>query len=124
MHVHLDALEAKLGESGGPWILGESFSLADVSWLVIFERLAQVDALHVFANAATRPACAAYWEALQKRASYQQAILDHAHPIVVYGTQRIRAAKAADPAMRKLLEGEAWQPESPSSQRASTTHQA
>ena len=42
MHVHLDALEAQLGESGGPWILGDFFSLADVSWLVIFERLRQV----------------------------------------------------------------------------------
>ena len=28
MSVHLDALEAKLAGSGGPWILGETFSLA------------------------------------------------------------------------------------------------
>ncbi len=99
------ALEAQLSEGGGPWILAETFSLADVSWLVVFERLAQVDALHVFVSAEERPACAAYWEALKKRPSYQAAILDQSHPIVRYGTQRIRAAKKADPAVRELLEG-------------------
>ncbi len=107
LQVHLAVLEAKLEESKGPWILGPGFSLADVSWLVIFERLRQVDALHVFVDPAMRPRCAAYWEALKKRPSYQEAILDHAHPIVEYGTQRLRDAKAADPAVRKLLEGEA-----------------
>ena len=48
MAAHLDALERCLEESGGPWILGSFFSLADVSWLVIFERLAQVESLGVF----------------------------------------------------------------------------
>jgi glutathione S-transferase len=105
LRVHLDALEQQLRDSGGPWIVGEMFTLADVSWLVIFERLAQVDALHVFVNQETRPACTVYWEALRKRPSYRAAILDHAHPTIVRGTQRLRAAKAADPALRMLLEG-------------------
>jgi hypothetical protein len=105
MHVHFDALEAKLQESGGTWILGNTFSLADVSWLVIFERLVQVDALHIFAAIERRPACAAYWEELRKRPSYQEAILDHSHPIVIYGTRQIRDAKAENPAIRELLEG-------------------
>ena len=52
MGVHLDALEQQLRDGGGPWILGESFSLADVSWLVIFERLVQADVLHVFVDEA------------------------------------------------------------------------
>lgn len=103
--VHLDALEARLREGGGPWILGSHFSLADVSWLVIFERLAQVDCLHVFVREGRRPECAAYWARLQGRPSYRAAILDHAHPIVVHGTQRLARAKAADPALRALLEG-------------------
>ena len=63
--VHLDALEKQLDESGGPWILGETFSLADVSWLVLFERLVQADALGVFVRDDLRPACAAYWRRLQ-----------------------------------------------------------
>jgi len=107
MARHLDALEEQLRASGGPWILGEFFSLADVSWLVIFERLAQVDSLHVFVGAQRRPECAEYWERLKKRPSYQQAILDHSHPTIEYGTRRIREAKQAQPALRAALEGEA-----------------
>jgi glutathione S-transferase len=45
----------------GPWILGESFSLADVSWLVIFQRLVQVDSLHLFTGEGRRPQCTEYW---------------------------------------------------------------
>jgi glutathione S-transferase len=107
MGVHLDALEARLREGGNPWILGETFSLADVSWLVIFERLVQADCLHVFVGAGRRLECAAYWERLCKRPGYRRAILEHSHPTVVYGTQRLKDAKAADPALREALEGSA-----------------
>jgi glutathione S-transferase len=107
MASHLDALEEQLEASGGPWILGTTFSLADVSWLVIFERLAQVDALHVHLGDGRRPACAAYWDRLTRRPSYGAAILDHAHPMIAYGTARLRAAKAADPHLRAALEGSA-----------------
>jgi len=102
--VHLDRLEAKLRD-GGPWILGELFSLADVSWLVIFERLRQADLDHVLVDPAVRPACAAYWQRLQQRPSYRRAITDQAHPTVVRGTGRLREAKAALPALRRALEG-------------------
>jgi glutathione S-transferase len=106
LHAHLDALEHRLRERRGPWILGEMFSLADVSWLVIFERLVQADALHVFVDPAERPECAAYWRRLQARPSYREAILDHAHPTVVRGTARLQEAKAARAALRTALEGD------------------
>jgi glutathione S-transferase len=105
MAAHMDALEKQLHESGGPWILGDGFSLADVSWLVIFERLVQADALHVFAGEGRRPECQAYWARLQDRPSYRDAILGHSHPTIRYGTRRLREAKAADPALRLALEG-------------------
>ncbi len=110
MRTHLDALEAQLEKSGGPWILGEPFSLADVSWLVVFERLAQVDNLHVFVGGELRPACTAYWQRLQARPSYREAILDQSHPTVRYGTKRLQDAKAADPRLREALEGKAEDP--------------
>ncbi len=112
MHAHLDALERQLRDSRGPWILGDAFSLADVSWLVIFERLAQTDALHVFVDEARRPACAAYWERLRNRPSYHEAILDHAHPTIVRGTKRLRDTKATHPALRLALEGAPDRPHS------------
>ena len=105
MAAHLDALEKQLHEAGGPWILGGGFSLADVSWLVIFERLVQADALHVFVGEGRRPGCEAYWARLQGRPSYREAILGHSHPTIIYGTQRLREAKAADPGLRLALEG-------------------
>jgi len=103
--THLDALETQLAQSGGPWILGPGFSLADVSWLVIFERLRQVDNEHVFLGGGLRPACTAYWERLKGRPSYAEAILGYPHPLIDHGIQRLKQAKAADPALRKALEG-------------------
>jgi glutathione S-transferase len=107
MHAHLDALEEQLQQGGGPWILGEPFTLADVGWAVIFERLAQADCLHAFLGAGRRPGCAAWWERLRHRAGYREAIVAHRHPTVTAGTQRLRAAKAADPELRAALEGPA-----------------
>jgi len=105
MHLHLDALEARLRESGGPWLLGRPFTLADVSWLVIFERLVQVDALSLFVSPDRRPASAEYWARLRERPSHAQAIGAHAHPAVIRGTTRLRRAKEESPALRCALEG-------------------
>ncbi len=105
MHEHLDRLEAQLEASGGPWILGDAFSLADVSWVVIFERLVEADGVRVFLGEGKRPAVTAYWDRLRERPSYRQAITDHTHPTVARGTARLREAKAADPALRAALEG-------------------
>jgi len=108
--AHLDALEERLADGHGPWLLGADFTLADVSWLVIFERLVQADVLHVFVGDGRRPRCEAYWERLRGRPAYDAAILDHAHPAVVRGTERLRRCKAARPALREALEGRALEP--------------
>jgi glutathione S-transferase len=105
MDVHLDALEAQLAHSGGPWILGELYTLADVSWLVIFERLVQVDLLDSFVAPELRPLCLAWWERVRARPAYRQAITDQSHPVIAYGLRRLQEAKAGDPALRLLLEG-------------------
>ena len=106
MNSHLDALEAKLVQTGGPWILGEAYSLADVSWMAIFERLRQADAEEVFLAVGRHPSCGAYWSRLKARASYREAITQQDHPLIEYGTCRIREAKAGDPELRELLEGD------------------
>ena len=104
MHQHLDSLEQQLKSHTGPWIVGDVFTLADVSWLVIFERLAQVDALDSFLQANNRIACRDYWHALYQRPSYSAAITAHQHPIVVRGTNRIKSAKMANDRISSLLE--------------------
>ena len=105
LNRHLDALEAQLDESGGPWLLGQDYTLADVSWLVIFERLRQADSLHAFCNSDWHPLCAAYWGRLSTRQGYLDAVLGHSHPLIEYGTGRIRQIKDGDAAMHVLLEG-------------------
>lgn len=104
MASHLDALEAQLARSGGPWILGERFSLADVSWVPIFDRLREADSLHCFVGEGLRPATTAYWERLRARPSYQSAIVDHTHPTIDRGTERLIEAKRNDPQLRAALE--------------------
>ena len=104
MARHLDALDAELARSGGPWTLGDAFSLADVGWVPIFDRLEEADSLHCFLGAGRRPHATAYWERLRARPSYREAIAGHVHPAVVRGTKRLRAAKQASPALRAALE--------------------
>jgi glutathione S-transferase len=106
VNAHLDRLERKLGESGGPWILGETFTLADVSWMVIFERVRQVDSERVFLGGGRRPACTAYWRRLSERPSYAEAIAGYPHPLIDRGIRRLQQVKAADPALRAALEGD------------------
>ena len=105
MAGHLDALEARLEKSGGPWILGDQYTLADVSWLVIFERMRQADSEGVFFSEANRPLGAAYWQRLRQRPAYAEAILAHSHPLIEYGRQRIGDAKASSADVRICLEG-------------------
>jgi glutathione S-transferase len=105
MGTHLDALETQLAKSGGPWILGEMFTLADVSWLVILERLRQANAEAAFLGNGKRPRIERYWERLKSRPAYTEAILDQSHPAIEYGTRRIKEARADSPALRECLDG-------------------
>ena len=45
MHDHLDALEAQLASHDGAYLVGSTFTLADVGMLVILARLDEVRAL-------------------------------------------------------------------------------
>lgn len=106
LRLALDDLETQLDQSGGPWLLGQQYTLADVSWLVILERLRQVDAEHVFLDPKDRPRVAAWWARLRARPAYREAILERGnHPLVEYGRARIVELKAKDPEVRRLLEG-------------------
>jgi len=105
MGIHLDALEEQLAQSGGPWILGEQYTLADVGWLVILERLRQANAEAAFYGNGKRPGVARYWEKLKSRPAYREAILGQSHPAIEAGTQRIQEARAASAPLRESLDG-------------------
>jgi glutathione S-transferase len=106
MANHLDALAAQLDGHGAPWIAGEGFTLADVSWVVILDRLAEADwDGHLWGNG-RRPAVAAYWERLRARPSYTSEILAVRCPITRRGIADLKESKATDRRLRDALETE------------------
>lgn len=111
MGQHLDRLGEQLGKHGGPWITGETFTLADVSWMVILDRLVEADwdaALwgDELGAGTPRPAVAAYWERLEARDSYRSQILETRCPITLEGMAAVKRAKASNPALLKAFGGE------------------
>jgi len=105
MRDHLQALEQQLNSSGGPWIVGDQYTLADVSWTVIFARLEEGDYLDFFLDEGALPHVTCYWQAIAARPSYQTAIRDHTHPTMTRGLDRLRMAKAESPQLREAIEG-------------------
>jgi glutathione S-transferase len=105
MGAHLDALAAQLEKHGGPWIAGDAFTLADVSWVVILDRLVEANWDGLFWGRGRRPVVAAYWERLRARPSFASQIEAMRPEIARRGMRELREAKAADPALRRALEG-------------------
>jgi glutathione S-transferase len=107
MERHLDALGEQLEKHGGPWIAGERFTLADVSWVVILDRLVEVDWDAHFWGDGRRPAVAAYWQRLSERPSYESAIVRARCQTLRDGIADVKVAKREDGALRAALEGAA-----------------
>lgn len=123
MQSHLDALERRLDSHGGPWIAGDSYTLADVSWTVILDRLVEADwadgfwgggcavpeargaAASAVEGTGKRPRVAQYWQRLQARPSFSSEIEAVRCEITRKGIEDLRVAKAEDPRLRAALEG-------------------
>jgi glutathione S-transferase len=103
MHKHLADLEQQLTDKG-PWIMGEQFTLADVSWLTVFERLRESDWLEYFLENDQYPKASQYWQALKARDSYQTAILEHGHNAIDKPLQLIKDTKNTFPSIKERLE--------------------
>jgi hypothetical protein len=80
------------------------FTLADVSWMVIFERLAEADWLDALVGPNHRPQLYAYWSRLQQRPGYA-GISEYRLPVVDRATDRIRAYKKIHPELAGTLTG-------------------
>lgn len=105
MASHLDALEQHLATAGTPWIAGARFTLADVSWAVILDRLREGDWRDLLEDP-RRPLVASWWQRVQQRPAYAAAMQGTMeHPLVREATRRIAAAKAADPRFARVLYG-------------------
>ena len=102
MSRNLDALEERLGDDR-TWVCGDTFTLADVSWMAILERIDEVDWTGLFFGEDKRPTTFAYWTRLKKRPSYAAA-LGQRDSIHMRALEDLRKAKQVAPAVREALE--------------------
>jgi len=108
MELHLDALDAHLQERG-PYIIGNQLTLADVSWLVILERLVEADWMEFFLRGDQRPNVQRYWQHLQQTPGYKIGILEFQSAVMDAAIQRLKSHKRNNPAFTASLEGQGQQ---------------
>lgn len=82
MAGHLSAFLDKLEKSGGPWIMGTQYTLADVSWTCILVRLEETGWLRYFVEERGMAGLAGYLERVRARPSYAAAIGKVSHPVI------------------------------------------
>ena len=73
---HMERLDAALKASGGPWICGEAFTLADICVAPIMDRIEYLDRAHLWAGL---PAVERWFAAVKDRPSYAEGVhpFDH-----------------------------------------------
>ncbi len=103
MHKHLSELEHQLNQEG-PWIMGDQFTLADVSWMGVLERLREADWEVYYLSEQQYPKLEQYWKQLKGRKSYQTAILDNGHHSIDKSLQLIKDTKERNPKMVEIFE--------------------
>ena len=68
------ALDASLDEFGGPWLLGEAFTLADINMIPYLWRIDYLDLIDIWLD--DHPAAAAWWERAKEQPSAVACIPD------------------------------------------------
>ena len=102
---HMETINKALKESGGPWILGEQFSLADISLASIYLRLDETGWFDWFMGQSDLNAIAAHYAQLKARPSWQKAIEEKQLDIVKSGRKRLLTLVQNSPAIRRKLYG-------------------
>lgn len=100
---HMQTLEKALAASGGDWILGDQYTLADITLASALLRLNETGWLDYFKSLDKLPHVTAYFDRLQARPSWQHAITDKQHILVEKGAADLRALLASDPVVKATL---------------------
>lgn len=104
MERHLTEMLGQLATSGGPWIMGGQYTLADVSWTCILLRLDESGWLSYFVEQRGLRALADYFERARSRPSYATAITRLSHPIVEKATAALKVT-VREPGIAAMLYG-------------------
>tara|TARA_B110000014_G_C20126550_1_gene600730 strand:- start:8787 stop:9782 length:996 start_codon:yes stop_codon:yes gene_type:complete len=89
MNRHLNDLEILLANHQGEWIIPDQYTLADVSWITILHRLEELKLLRLLTN--KKKNVANYYNKAKKRLSFNEAIINHSHPILEKGLKDLDA---------------------------------
>jgi glutathione S-transferase len=103
MTAHLTRIDDALGKSGGPWILGSTYTLADVTLACVLLRIDETGFLDGFLGNGKLERVRAYHDRLRARPSWQAAIRNVTHPIIEQATADLKRARKTDPWVAQLL---------------------
>lgn len=105
MGEHLETINQSLMKHGQPWILGQSYSLADVTIGAMLLRLDEAGWLHWFDQSLNIQGVMRYYQRLKARPSWGAAIAAHEHAIVARATNDLIRIVQKDPALAAVLYG-------------------
>ncbi|MEO0495942.1 MAG: glutathione S-transferase family protein, partial [Pseudomonadota bacterium] len=77
MGAHVAALEAQLTTHGGPWAMGDVYTMSDIMWSVSLFRMKWLGLGHHWETSGANPRVADYVERAFVRPSFQQAVIDY-----------------------------------------------
>ena len=97
--VIMPSIDQTLVDNGGPWLVGEAHSLADITLACMLLRLEETGWLEQFIKQPDLQSLIDYCARIKNRKSWYQAIVSQGHPIIERATKDLRQARAADPEM-------------------------
>jgi glutathione S-transferase len=103
MATHLAHLDRALKETDGPWILGEQFTLADITLACVLLRIDETGFLDGFIKEGKLDAVRAYYDRLRARPSWQAAIRNITHPIIEQAVADLKHTRATDSEIGRAL---------------------
>ena len=100
---HLKHIDDALANTEGDWILGEEYSLADLTISCVLLRLDEVGWLEQLSQQTELANLNAYYRRLKTRASWEQAIESCHHRIIFNASKALKREVLADSATRRLI---------------------
>ncbi|MEM1402282.1 MAG: glutathione S-transferase family protein [Pseudomonadota bacterium] len=76
MAMHVTELETQLDHSKGPWVLGKSYTLADITWTLSLWRMKWLGMGHLWEEGGEMPRVATYVATAFKRPSFRSAVVN------------------------------------------------
>ena len=76
MDEHVGELEAQLESHGGPWVLGDAYTLADIMWTNSVYRMKWLGMGHFWEQGTNRSRVVEYAERAFERPSFRRAVID------------------------------------------------